>query len=49
MTEPIYEILTTMEAKYLSWLHELKAHSRACPLCWSISEESNVHRLARLD
>jgi len=27
---------------------ELLEHSKICDLCWSISEASTVHRLARL-
>ncbi len=41
--------LESLSEKHSNWLEELTQHSRVCQLCWSISEESSAHRLARLD
>lgn len=48
MMETIYETLARLQAKYEDLLNELSEHSTVCPLCWSISEDSTAHRLARL-
>lgn len=47
--KPSGHMLTSLSEKYLSWSEELEAHSATCPLCWSISEASSTHRLARLE
>ena len=41
--------LTALSEKHSNWLEELKEHSIVCPLCWSISDLSTTHRLARLE
>lgn len=48
MMETIYETLARMRTKLEDYLNELSEHSKVCPLCWSISEDSTAHRLARL-
>jgi len=48
VTETIYETLENLRTKYVNWELELAEHSGRCPLCWSISEASTAHRLARL-
>lgn len=46
--QPSGSTLTALSAKHSSWLQELEEHSAVCQLCWSISDQSRVHRLARL-
>ncbi len=50
MTElPSGDTLTALSEKHSSWSEELVQHSQRCELCWSISDESHAHRLARLE
>jgi len=49
VTENIYVTLRNLRAKYEEWARELTEHSKACQLCFSISEQSTAHRLARLE
>ena len=46
---PLELLERELVAKYLSWQQESSRHSRACIYCWSISDLSSKHRLARLE
>ena len=49
MTLPTSRKCTEITQKLLEWEQELEEHSTVCPLCWSISDASTSHRLARLE
>lgn len=50
MTSELLKLLKKqLVVKYLAWQQELAKHSRACTYCWSLSEMSTSHRLARME
>jgi len=47
--DPSGSTLTALSEKHSSWLQESSKHVTCCQLCWSISDQSTTHRLARLE